>query len=565
MKLIQAVIVFLLGVISAKLFFEHYHLYNFKVLDVHQLHYTDGSEYQGTTENRKPHGQGIQTWPNGDRYEGEFFEGYMQGYGHFIYADGDIYKGQMKEGAMTGKGELTFNGGNFYKGGFLDGNFHGHGYLKSSSETEYSGNFEQDHYQGQGTLKNSNGDIYTGKFEKSVFQGQGSYSMASKDKYIGQFEAGNLNGEGIHISYNGSKYEGEFVDWMYHGQGKYTAPSGNVYKGEFEYGAFAGEGHYTFEDGEYVGKFSQGKYHGEGKLTYKDGRNYQGDFKNGFAHGLGVFIDTDGKEYQGLWNKGQLLDADKPISIEVSFNDSELILQNHQKKLDQSLENLVEGVQGKREFYNVLVAGDGSQSVFEKEVNTIAGYLEPQRTIKLINQKVFSNDYPIASNSSLKEVLLALEEKMNLEEDVLFLYMTSHGSDDGYFYVKKENIKLASIHHKQIAALLAESKIKNKIIFLSSCYSGALVDEIKGASTLVITSSASDKTSFGCSNDSEMTWFAKAFFDNQSSSTIDLKKRFYQAKEKVLQWELEENYTLSEPQISIGKNAITSMPLYQGK
>ena len=46
---------------------------------------------QGKLVEKKPHGAGIQVWPDGSLYEGYFAGGCINGYGRLIHADGDMY------------------------------------------------------------------------------------------------------------------------------------------------------------------------------------------------------------------------------------------------------------------------------------------------------------------------------------------------------------------------------------------------------------------------------------------------------------------------------------------
>lgn len=51
-----------------------------------------------------PHGQGVQTWPDGRRYEGEFQEGYKTGKGAKVWPNGARYEGNFKLGNPVGEG-----------------------------------------------------------------------------------------------------------------------------------------------------------------------------------------------------------------------------------------------------------------------------------------------------------------------------------------------------------------------------------------------------------------------------------------------------------------------------
>ena len=69
--------------------------------------------------------------------------------------------------------------------------------------------------------------------------------------------------------------------------------------------------------------------------------------------------------------------------------------------------------------------------------------------------------------------------------------------------------------------------------------------------SLIVTAADATNTSFGCSDDSELTYFAKAYFREVFSqeSSISLDDAFDKAKEIVSEWEKEEELTASNPQI----------------
>ena len=53
----------------------------------------DGSCYEGQVDrNRKPNGEGVQTYPNGTRYEGTFVAGKREGHAVMTTRDGDRLK-----------------------------------------------------------------------------------------------------------------------------------------------------------------------------------------------------------------------------------------------------------------------------------------------------------------------------------------------------------------------------------------------------------------------------------------------------------------------------------------
>ena len=57
-------------------------------------------QYKGDTENGKPNGLGIMTFPDGRKYVGEYKNGEKHGHGTFTFPSGYKYEGEYKVGKM---------------------------------------------------------------------------------------------------------------------------------------------------------------------------------------------------------------------------------------------------------------------------------------------------------------------------------------------------------------------------------------------------------------------------------------------------------------------------------
>ena len=70
-----------------------------------------GTKYMGEWKDLKKHGQGTETWSNGEKYVGEFKDGIQNGQGTDIFPDGSKYVGEWKNGKHHGQGTYTFHDG----------------------------------------------------------------------------------------------------------------------------------------------------------------------------------------------------------------------------------------------------------------------------------------------------------------------------------------------------------------------------------------------------------------------------------------------------------------------
>ena len=209
------------------------------------------------------------------------------------------------------------------------------------------------------------------------------------------------------------------------------------------------------------------------------------------------------------------------------------------------------------DLYFVGFAGYASQDVFMKEMDSIVALFGERfdgkgRTVALVNSPKTINRYPIASRTSLARALKRIGKTIDREEDVVFLYMTSHGSERHQFAVEFWPLGLNNIDPPALKEMLDASGIKWRVIVISACYSGGFIEPLKDEYTLVLTAADATHQSFGCSNEEDFTYFGRAYFDQalrQSHSFID---GFATAKASIEAREKAEGKTPSNPQIHAG-------------
>src|SRR5690606_23895545 len=98
------------------------------------------------------------------------------------------------------------------------------------------------------------------------------------------------------------------------------------------------------------------------------------------------------------------------------------------------------------------------------------------------------------------------------EQDILFVYLTSHGSREHEFSLELEGLELPDLSAERLGEILRQVPATKKVIMVSACYSGGFIPHLEGPDTLVLTAARHDRRSFGCSDDSDMTYFGRAYF-----------------------------------------------------
>lgn len=252
----------------------------------------------------------------------------------------------------------------------------------------------------------------------------------------------------------------------------------------------------------------------------------------------------------------------KVEDVPPSFSEESFYTQN--RILNKALEGIEFGEFAQSHWYFLGVAGASYQDVFMSEVERIKEQFDTRfgtfsRSMILVNNPMTRNVIPIATRTSMEMALRRMGQQMNRESDVLFLYMTSHGLPNE-FEIENAPLDLKQVDPKWLKDTLDKSGIRWRVIVISACYSGSFVSELQDENTLVITASAADRASFGCSNEADYTYFGRAFFDQAMREQHSMFDAFNQAKETVAKWESAQGFEPSEPQWAIGKNMELMLP-----
>ncbi len=226
--------------------------------------------------------------------------------------------------------------------------------------------------------------------------------------------------------------------------------------------------------------------------------------------------------------------------------------------MDKALQSVAEQRPGRTDLYLLAFAGYGYEKVFTNEVDYVKDKFDRTfdthgRSVVLGNNPATLESRPLANTHNLKRALNALAGKMNPEEDVLFLFLTSHGSQKTGVSVAMNSMDMKDVDPAALRKMLDESGIRNRVIVVSACYSGTFIEQLKAPDTLVITASASDKTSFGCGDATEFTYFGEAYFKNALSAKQSFIPAFQAARKEIAQREGREGHEASQPQIYVGE------------
>ncbi|MBS7664088.1 caspase family protein [Pseudomonas lalucatii] len=508
----------------------------------------DGGRYRGAVVDGLLQGPGRLDYRNGSRFVGHFRDGQQHGAGEWHGAQGEHYQGDFRFGAFHGQGTLRQADGSRYQGGFSEGRFAGEGTLELAGQV-YRGEFKRGQFDGEGHLEWADGSSHQGQFRRGQPHGQGVRRDAYGNSYSGEFVRGQLQGQGSFQGADGDRYSGGFRAGQFHGEGRYQGAAGDVWSGRFVEGALTGDGRFQGSDGEhYRGQFRNWSYHGQGRLRRADGSVYEGQFALGEYTGDGTLTGADGSAQAGTWLRGRRVrDAQGqplPDPLELGLLEQGRLLAEAIAALPASTPRI--------ELYALTLAGDGKQSVFLREADYVARLLgerfAARGSLTLANHRDHLADRPLATRESLRRAVQALAERSGAE-DIVFIYLTSHGSPQHELNLDQPRLQLADLPADELAALLRPLRERHKVLVISACYAGGFIPRLQDDKTLVMAAARADRVSFGCSEENDFTYFGRALFAEALQQTYDLQRAFELAKAHVAEREAADGFEPSEPQI----------------
>ena len=210
------------------------------------------------------------------------------------------------------------------------------------------------------------------------------------------------------------------------------------------------------------------------------------------------------------------------------------------------------------DMFVVGFGGDGEENVFRNEVEFLRELATHRldaggRQFSLLNNAATAETWPLATATNLERALAGVAQRMNPDEDILFLYLTSHGSEDHELYVNQPPLPLDQITPGRLRATFDASGIRWRVIVVSACYSGGFINALRDPRTLVVTAARHDRTSFGCGNTSAITWFGRAFLVDGLNASRNFRSAWLSASRQIAQLEEDEGYDPSEPQWAAGE------------
>jgi hypothetical protein len=137
---------------------------------------------------------------------------------------------------------------------------------------------------------------------------------------------------------------------------------------------------------------------------------------------------------------------------------AERLLFDQPDRIDAAVAHLAGRTSPGPSAYMVGFAGVGEQRVFAGEIDLAARVIgEPygtaNHTIPLVNDRRNLEAYPLATVSGVRRTLREIADRMDRYRDVLFLVLSSHGSEEPAISVSNGSLPLKQLTAGDLAKL----------------------------------------------------------------------------------------------------------------
>ena len=211
------------------------------------------------------------------------------------------------------------------------------------------------------------------------------------------------------------------------------------------------------------------------------------------------------------------------------------------------------------DMYAITFAPYADVDVFMRESAVVADVMQSRfdtrgRTLQLVNNLATTDRLPWATPLNLKRAIDRMAQRMDRDEDILFIHLTSHGGADGHLAAEFFPLTEDELTPQLLRRWLDDAGIRNRVISISACFSGSWITRLADDDTLVMTAADADHTSFGCGSKSTLTFFGQAMYDEQLRHTWSFEQAHAASRKLIDQRERAAGKTdgYSNPQISVG-------------
>jgi hypothetical protein len=212
---------------------------------------------------------------------------------------------------------------------------------------------------------------------------------------------------------------------------------------------------------------------------------------------------------------------------------------------------------GSRVFI-VSVAAGGSQALFGREaeaVQTLFARRLGKRAapVLLSNAASHKNRVPMASRENLSAILSAIGQRYDPASDIALIFLTAHGAPGAWLQTDLPNqVSLNPIDAPFLAESLDRAGISRRIVIVSACFSGSWIPPLQSPDTILITAASATRTSFGCDDRRQYTFFGEALLAGPLAEGASLRTAYDRLQTDIGAEESKLRLEPSIPMYSVG-------------
>lgn len=202
----------------------------------------------------------------------------------------------------------------------------------------------------------------------------------------------------------------------------------------------------------------------------------------------------------------------------------------------------------------IFIAGDDSIENFDNGREDLTQAFSAKGTLTTVQLSSSSKyiDDKAGVYAAIAENIIPAFENMSLKSDEgCFVHMTSHGIKGQGFYLSMAGVLTPDVLNELVTTACGDAPT---VILISACYSGQFVnDGLAGPNRVILTAARADRPSFGCSADTEYTYWDGCMLREipNSNTWVEL---YANVNTCISDKEAAIGATPSEPQAFFGEN-----------
>ena len=227
-----------------------------------------------------------------------------------------------------------------------------------------------------------------------------------------------------------------------------------------------------------------------------------------------------------------------------------------QAQLDQAQEALAKTAGSERTLVFVGAALNSQSTAFQSDVlavqKRLVGFDMPMQSLIVSNPPAdLAARFPAATQQNLSEVFSRVGAWSDKYPITVVVLMSSHGNLD------QLAIEIAGQAYPPIRSATLNAWLRRinpatpTVVLLSACYSGSFVPALADGYRMLLTASAADRSSFGCSPKSTNTWFIESLLEQGLKPELSWSEAFERTSQRVAAKEQALKLLPSLPQASI--------------